>query len=141
MTDLARILGVARQTLYEWRKKPDAPQSAADGSHDVIAWRMFIAKHDLKASLTPDAEALKARKLLAEIEDRELRVALKKGQYVLKAEVEAEWFRRFAVLKSLLYSKLDPGNSSLSVGKDAIGIQQINQNGLDQALREAATAR
>jgi transposase-like protein len=140
-TDLARILGVTRQTLYEWRKKPDAPQSAADGSHDVIAWRLFIANHDLKASLTPDADALRARKLLAEIEDRELRVALKKGQYVLKAEVEAEWFRRFAVLKSLLYSKLTLEIPPLSVGKDAIGIQQINQNGLDQALREAATAR
>jgi len=141
ITELARALGVARQTLYEWRKNPDAPQAAANGSHDVIAWRDFITKHDLKASLAPDTEALKARKLLAEIEDRELKVALKKGQYVLKAEVEAEWFRRFAVLKSLLYSKLTLETPPLSVGKDAIGIQQINQNGLDQALREAATAR
>lgn len=140
LNDLARILGVTRQALYEWRKKPDAPQAAANGSHDVIAWRMFVAKNDLKAFLAPDAEALRARKLLAEIEDRELRVALKKGQYVLKAEVEAEWFRRFAVLKNLLYTKLTYEVPPLAVGRDAIAIQKLNQDALDNALREAATA-
>ena len=103
----------------------------------MVAWRLFIDANDLKAGLAPDAEALKARKLLAEIEDRELKVALKKGLYVLKAEVEAEWFRRFAVLKNLLYSKLTLEVPPLSTGKDAVAIQQINQDALDSALMEA----
>jgi len=137
VAELARILGVTRQTLYSWRKKKDAPKPSANGTHDIVAWRLFIDAHDLKAGLAPDAEALKARKLLAEIEDRELKVALKKGLYVLKAEVEAEWFRRFAVLKNLLYSKLTLEVPPLSVGKDAVAIQQINQDALDASLMEA----
>jgi transposase-like protein len=141
LTDLARVLGVTRQTLHAWRKKPDAPQSASNGMHDVVAWRDFINKHDLKAGLSPDAEMLKARKLLAEIEDRELRVALKKGLYLLKSDVEAEWTRRFAVLKSLLYSKLTLELPPLCVGKDAIAVQQVCQAALDDALREAASAQ
>ena len=137
VSELARILGVTRQTLYSWQKKKDAPTTSPNGTHDVVAWRLFIDANDLKAGLAPDAEALKARKLLAEIEDRELKVALKKGLYVLKAEVEAEWFRRFAVLKNLLYSKLTLEVPPLSTGKDAVAIQQINQDALDSALMEA----
>ena len=137
VSELARVLGVTRQTLYSWQKKKDAPKTSANGTHDIVAWRLFIDANDLKAGLAPDAEALKARKLLAEIEDRELKVALKKGLYVLKADVEAEWFRRFAVLKNLLYSKLTLEVPPLSIGKDAVAIQKINQDTLDAALMEA----
>jgi len=137
VAELARVLGVTRQTLYSWRKKKDAPNPSANGTHDIVAWRSFIDAHDLKAGLAPDAEALKARKLLAEIEDRELKVALKKGLYVFKADVEAEWSQRFAVLKNLLFAKLTLELPPLCVGKDAVAIQQINQDALDGVLREA----
>jgi DNA-binding XRE family transcriptional regulator len=139
LTELARVLGVSRQTIYSWKKRKDAPHPSANGTHDVVAWREFIRVHDLKAGLSPDAEVLKARKLLAEIEDRELKVALKKGQYVLKAEVEGEWSRRMAVLKNLLYAKLTLELPPLCVGKDAVAIQQINQRTLDAVLKEAGT--
>ena len=137
IAELARVLGVTRQTLYSWRKMADAPKPSSNGTHDIVAWRGFIESHDLKAGIAPDAEALKARKLLAEIEDRELKVALKKGLYVFKADVEAQWSERFAVLKNSLYAKLTLELPPLSVGKDAVAIQQINQDALDAVLREA----
>ena len=136
-TELASILGVTRQTLHAWRKRKSAPKENEDGTHDVIAWRQFVELNGLKGSVQPDADALKARKLLAEIEDRELKVALKRGLYVFKAEVEAEWHRRMAVLKNLLYAKLTLELPPLCAGHDAIDIQQINQAALDAVLTEA----
>ncbi|PTY02754.1 hypothetical protein DB346_08235 [Verrucomicrobia bacterium LW23] len=141
ISELARILAVSRQTLYTWKKRPDAPKAHPDGTHNVVAWRLFIREHDLKVGLSPDSEMLKARKLLAEIEDRELRVAQRKGQYVLKAEVEAEWSRRMAVLKNLMYSKVTLELPPLAVGMDAVGIAQLATDTLDAVLREAAQVR
>jgi len=140
VTDLAVILGVTRQTVHTWLKRKGAPKAQADGSHVVAAWRQFIEVNGLKGSTQHDSEALKARKLLAEVEDRELRVALKRGIYVLKGDVEAEWHRRMAVLKNLLYAKLTLELPPLCAGRDAIEIQQMNQTALDAALTEAAGA-
>lgn len=140
VTDLAEILGVTRQTIHTWLKRAGAPKAQPDGSHIVVAWRQFIEISGLKGATLPDSNALKARKMLAEIEDRELRVALKKGMYVLRGEVEGEWHRRMAVLKNLLYAKLTLELPPLCAGQDAIGIQQMNQSALDAALTEAAGA-
>jgi predicted DNA-binding transcriptional regulator AlpA len=123
LTDLARVLGVTRQTIYGWRKKADAPQPASNGSHDVVAWRDFIAKHDLKAGLSPDAEVLKARKLLAEIEDRELKVAIKKGEYVPLDLVKEEWTSRIGKAISLLRARFENELPPLLVGLNAPEIQ------------------
>ncbi len=123
VADLARILGVTRQTLYAWRKKADAPQPAANGSHDVVAWREFINKHDLKAGLSPDAEVLKARKLLAEIEDRELKVAIKKGEYVRVEQVKEEWTSRIGKAIALLRARFENELPPLLVGMNAPEIQ------------------
>jgi hypothetical protein len=140
VTDLAEILGVTRQTIHAWLKRKGAPKAQADGSHVVLAWRQFIEANGIKGATQPDSDALKARKLLAEVEDRELRVALKRGIYVPKGDVEAEWHRRMAVLKNLLYAKLTLELPPLCAGQDAIGIQQMNQAALDAALTEAASA-
>ena len=139
--ELAALLGVSVRTINRWRKLGGAPGPLPDGGLPVVEWRQFMRDNNLGGQVSPQVEALKARKLLAEIEDRELRVAMKKGLFVLKAEVEGEWFRRFAVLKNLLYSKLTYEVPPLSVGKDAITIQKLNQDALDSALREAASAQ
>jgi len=135
LTDLARILGVTRQTLYDWRKKPDAPQSAANGSQDVIAWRRFVADHDLKAGLSPDAEVLKARKLLAEVEERELKVAIKKGEYVLISEVREAWYKNVGQARALMEARLLNELPPILAGKDAIGIREQ----IDKVLVEIYT--
>lgn len=140
VTELAATLSVSRQTIHAWLKRKGAPKPQADGSHVVAEWRQFIESHGLKGATQHDSEALKARKLLAEIEDRELRVALKRGVYVVKGEVEAEWHRRMAVLKNLLYAKLTLELPPLCAGQDAIEIQQMNQAALDAVLTEAAGA-
>lgn len=142
VVELAALLGAGRRQITRWQKLEGAPPAAPNGSYDVVAWREFVRGRGLKAAKVAsevDVAALRARKTLAEIEDRELRVALKKGLYLLKAEVEGEWHRRMALLKNLLYAKMTLELPPLYVGHDAVDIQQINQNALDAVLREAAS--
>ena len=78
--ELAAILGITRQSINTWKKRKEAPKPAANGLHDVAAWREFMRRNELKGGepATPDAAdietSLKARKLLAEVEERELRL-------------------------------------------------------------------
>ena len=76
MVELAAVLGVSRQSLNQWKKRKDAPKPAANGLHEVAQWREFMKRHDLKGSTTvvDEETALRARKLLAEVEERELKV-------------------------------------------------------------------
>src|SRR5436190_1711802 len=46
--ELAKILGVTRRALQNWRKRKDSPKPAANGFHDVAAWREFMQRHGLE---------------------------------------------------------------------------------------------
>jgi hypothetical protein len=51
VSELAVILGIARQTLNRWKREhDDAPEPDHNGMHDVESWRSFIASHDLNNS-------------------------------------------------------------------------------------------
>jgi phage terminase Nu1 subunit (DNA packaging protein) len=134
--DLADILGVTRQSVTAWKKRKDAPTPAANGLHDVAAWREFMRRHDLKgAAPSMDEEtALRARKLLAEVEDRELKVALKKGLYVSMEEVSLEWTRVAGRVTSLLRNKFENELPPILSGLDATGIQEENRKAIDEVL-------
>lgn len=134
--DLAEVLGVTRQSLTTWRKRKDAPTPAANGLHDVAAWRDFMQRHDLKgAAPAADGEtALRARKLLAEVEDRELKVAVKKALYVSIEEVSLEWARVAGRVTSLLRNKFENELPPILSGLDATGIQEENRRAIDEVL-------
>src|SRR5438045_446299 len=91
--ELAKLLGVTRRVLQNWRKRNDAPKPAANGFHEVAAWREFMQRHGLEGDPggTDEESALRARKLLAEVEERELRLAEKKREYVALTEVQKSW--------------------------------------------------
>ena len=130
--ELAGILGVTRQTIYAWRRRAGAPRPASNGYHDVVAWREFVRAHDLKAGMGPDAEVLKARKLLAEVEDRELKVSIKKGEYVPLQQVREEWTRQVGRARALLEVRFLNELPPILSGKDAVGIRAE----LDRVLME-----
>ena len=134
--DLADILGVTRQSITSWRKRKDAPEAAANGLHDVAAWREFMKRHDLKGS-TPVADeetALRARKLLAEVEERELKVAVRKGLYVSVEQVRQEWTMLVGRAKALLRNKFESELPPILSGLDATGIQEENRKAIDEVL-------
>jgi hypothetical protein len=135
--ELASILGVTRQAIGQWRRRADSPQPAANGLHEVEAWREFMRRHQLKGSeppVTDEETSLKARKLLAEVEDRELRVAVRKELYVPIDLVKLEWTTRVGRAVALLRNKLESELPPILSGLDATGIQDELRKVIDEVL-------
>jgi len=140
LADLAAILGVSRQLLNAWKKRKDAPKAAANGTHDVAAWREFMRRNDLKGGepTTQDAAdvetSLKARKLLAEVEERELRLGIKRGDFVAIDEVRQAWTELVAQAASMLRKKFEQELPPILSGLDATGIQEEARAAIDEVL-------
>jgi len=78
--------------------------------------------------------ALRARKLLAEVEERELRLTLKKGEYVALEEVRSVWTEQVARAKELLRHKFEMELPPVLSGLDATAIQEECAKALDEVF-------
>lgn len=140
LADLAVILAVSRQLLNAWKKRKDAPKAAANGTHDVAAWREFMRRNDLKGGEPATQHAadietsLKARKLLAEVEERELRLGIKRGDFVAVDEVRQAWTELIAQAASMLRKKFEQELPPILSGLDATGIQEEARAAIDEVL-------
>ena len=137
LVELAAVLGVTRRTLSTWQKMDGAPKPLSNGLWPVADWREFVRMRGLKAGRAPvgNEEALKARKLLAEVEERELRIAVKKGEYVPLTKVREEWIGLVAQATSVLRAKFESELPPVLSGLDATGIQQECRKAIDEVLR------
>lgn len=136
-TELAMLLGISRQTLYQWKKLENAPQPQPNGLHSIIAWRQFIRDRGLKPgeNVAGASEALKARKLLAEVEQREIRTAILKGEYVPLETVRVEWTTQVGKAIALLRAKFENELPPILSGLDAVAIQEECQRAIDEVCR------
>jgi hypothetical protein len=140
IVELAEILAVTRRTINIWKKMEGAPKPLPNGQHDVTAWREFVRLNGLKGGKGlsgANQEALKARRLLVDIEERELRLAIKRGDYLHKEEVRRNIIEGMARLFAILHKRLEDELPPLSCGKDAVGIREENAKALDEARRQA----
>ena len=137
LVELAAVLGVTRRTLSTWQKMDGAPKPLSNGLWPVADWREFVRMRGLKVGKTPvgNEEALKARKLLAEVEERELRIAVKKGEYVPLTKVREEWIGLVAQATSVLRAKFENELPPVLSGLDATGIQAECRKAIDEVLR------
>ena len=132
--ELAALLGVTRRTLQRWRARGDAPKPMAEGGHEVGAWREFMRSAKLAGHCSEEEAALRLRRLQAETEEREMRLAERKAAYVSVAEVKAEWLRMTARAARVFRHKFEVELPSLLVGLGAADIQARNQRAIDEAL-------
>jgi len=137
LVELAAVLGVSRRTLSTWQKMEGAPKALSNGLWPVADWREFVRFRGLSAGRVPvgNEEALKARKLLAEVEERELRIAVKKGEYVALTKVREEWIGLVAQATSILRAKFENELPPVLSGLDATGIQRECRRAIDEVLR------
>lgn len=137
LVELAAILGVTRRTLNNWQKIDGAPKALSNGMWPVADWREFIRLRGLKAGKVPihNEEALKARKLLAEVEERELRIQIKKGEYVRLDQVRSEWIGLAAQATAILRAKFESELPPVLSGLDATGIQAECRKAIDEVLK------
>jgi hypothetical protein len=141
VVDLAEALGTTRKTLNVWRKLDGAPRPRPNGGHSVTEWRNFISSRGLgsqtlgsREEQLMDSEALRARKLLAEVEDRELKVLVRKGQFVPIDAVRERWFYHIGQANALLRNKLENELPPLLVGRDAVDIRKENARVVDEYI-------
>ncbi len=137
LVELSAVLGVTRRTLTTWQKMEGSPKPLSNGLWPVADWREFVRVRGLKAGKTPlgNDEALKARKLLAEVEERELRIAVKKGEYVPLHQVRTEWIGLVAQATSILRAKFENELPPILSGLDSTGIQRECRKAIDEVLR------
>jgi hypothetical protein len=130
--ELATLLGVNVRTINRWRKLQDAPQPEADGGLSLAQWRRFVKARSLKGQDSQEVEQLKARKLLAEVEERELKVAVKKGEFVRFDDVRTSWVARVGKAIALLRAKFENELPPILSGKDAQGIREECAKAIDE---------
>ncbi len=135
--ELADLLGVTRRTLTSWQKLKGAPVALSNGLWSVAEWREFVRLRGLKGANKAgvNEDALKARKLLAEVEERELRIAIKKGDYVPLHKVREEWIGLVSQATSILRAKFENELPPVLSGLDATGIQRECRKAIDEVLR------
>ncbi len=129
--ELATLVGRSERTLQRHQKKESSPRRLPSGEHDVKAWRKFLADHS-RDGLPDTAEfrALKARKLLAQIEDIEHRTAMLRKQFVRRSAVDERWqFHRERCI-AVLNEMLDKFSVEI-VGLDAVEIRQHAERFVD----------
>lgn len=140
-TELASLLGVTRQAINTWKKFEDAPKPAANGLHDVAAWREFMKRRGLKGAVESDpVQSLRARRLLVDVEERELRLAVKRGEFLPVAKVESEWHALVGKATALLRNKFEQELPPVLAGLDAPGIQAESRKAIDEVLAALSRA-
>jgi hypothetical protein len=125
--------------LQRHQRKPDAPQRLPDGSHDVDAWKRHLADNtrDLLPD-TPEIRALKARKLLAEVEDREHKVAELRRQFVRRDAVIERW--NFHTQRSMaVLAEMADSFAVEIVGLSAVEIRKAAEGFVDRFTHRMRT--
>lgn len=134
VVELAGLLGVTRRTISSWQKLEGAPRATSNGSFLVAEWREFVRARGLKTNqpVITSEDALKARKLLAEVEEREIKVGIRKGAFVLLADVRQEWLTQVGKAVALLRAKFESELPPILSGKDAQGIREECARAIDE---------
>lgn len=131
LEELAQRVGRCTRTLQRQAKNPDAPKRLPDGRHDVAAWQTFLQENgrDMLPD-TPEIRALKARKLLAEVEEKEHRLAVMRRQFVRKDAVIERWNFHTQRCAAVLLEMADSFAGEI-VGLDAVEIRKAGEQFVD----------
>jgi len=120
-TELASIFGCTRRTICRWKKLPDCPQPAADGRHNVLAWREFIRRNGLEAGLDGENDQelgsdSKQRRATVLADREEFEFAVLKGDYLRKDDVQ-RW-----LCEMITAVKVELMNSAVRTASGLVGL-------------------
>lgn len=140
VVELAEILGVDRRTIGNWRKMKGSPKPTSNGRHNVVKWRDFVRKHDLKEPDSPEDEELKTRKLLAEVKQAEIKLKVMEGTYVAIEKVREVWTAHIGQVRQILESRFLNEFPPILTTLDAVQIREKLQEVLDETYKAISIA-
>ncbi len=123
-TELAARLGINRVTLWKHRKRPGAPKEP-----DHEAWTDFLEAREERCA---ELAALRLRKLLAAVAEKEHKVAELKAAYVPMSEVQAAWRENVVTARRVFYAEFVDRLPPLLAGMDAAEIQKVFSEAIDR---------
>jgi hypothetical protein len=130
LEDLAQRVGRCVRTIQRARKRSDAPR-CTPGKYSIAAWEKYFAEHGRdRLPDNPETRQLKLRKLAAEVEDREHRVAELRRQFVRRSAVDERWNFHRERAASVLNEMLDKFSVEI-VGLDAVEIRKRAEHFVD----------
>ena len=133
---LAALVGRSERTLQRHQRKENAPKRLPGGEHDVAAWRKFLADHSRdQLPDTPEFQALKNRKLLAQIEDIEHRTQTLRRQFVRRCAVDERWQFHTQRCTAVLLEMID------SFADELVGLSAVEIRKASEIFVDAFTAR
>lgn len=102
-SDLAKELGVSRQTLFHWRKLANAPAAP-----DLEPWEIFVEENDLGTGkkLSKEREMLLTERVRNQNRLLEIQIAEKERTVVSRAALVAVFTRVAATQRQILYQAL-----------------------------------
>ena len=120
-TELASIFGCTRRTICRWKKLPDCPQPAADGRHNVAAWREFIRRNGLEAGFEDEEDLelgadAKQRRAAVLADREEFEFAILKGDYLRQDDVR-RWLGEM-----ITAVKVELMNSAVRTASSLVGL-------------------
>lgn len=137
--ELAKILGVSRQTIDKWKSDKNAPKPLSNGLHDVSKWKVFVKEN--KKSLLSQQESnspeldLRARKMLAEVEEKEIRLSILRGQFLPVEKVRSTWSAQIGQVRNLLESRLLNELPPILSAMEPLEIREKMQEVLDEIYK------
>ncbi|MEY5013328.1 MAG: hypothetical protein RLZ22_534 [Verrucomicrobiota bacterium] len=138
LEDLAQRVGRCVRTIQRARKRSAAPR-CTPGNYDVAAWQRYFAEHGRdRLPDNPETRALKLRKLAAEVEDREHKVAELRRQFVRREAVDERWQFHRERCVAVLDEMLDKFAVEI-VGCDAVEIRKAAEVFVDSFTRRMRT--
>ena len=140
LVELANALEISRQSLHKWKKMSGSPKPLSNGKHNVQKWREFIRENSLKEPETPEDAALKARKLLAEVKQAELKLKVMEGTYVSIERVREVWMSHIGQVRSILESRFLNELPPILTTLTAIQIREKMQDVLDETYKALSVA-
>jgi hypothetical protein len=137
-SELAKVEKTAGRTVAKYLDPslyPDAPKPDAERRYSRTEYRAHVAKHSPRAS----GEAmllLKEDILRIEKEERAMKLAVKKGLYITKAEASQTISPLMAELGEMLRSRFVLALPGLAVGRSAADIQTMCEGYLAEVIKK-----
>ena len=136
--ELAKAVGVCRDTIHAWRKEVGFPPPTSNGRWDILAtkeWMVRNGKEGRGAGDMPSKQEAQIEQILLQNRKLEIQIGVLQGNYYDKDEIAKQVSRMVGNLRRVLYG-LPATLAPQAVGATIAEAEQLLKDGIDEAFRE-----